>query len=114
MMSDLNDNEILDEVKLAGEYKLEQRVARLKRFIDLNAPPIILASEIVLIERAMWLAHPVSMAAAIETDRVKSAKKAAGFCISPSCQNHLGSDHEYCDSCMKSEPDEDDDTDDTN
>lgn len=108
-MSDLKDSEILDEVKLAGEHKLEQRVARLKRLMELHAPPIILAREVVLIEKAMWLFDPTAMAAAIETDQVKTAKMAAGFCINSGCQNKLGADHEYCDPCMQTDPDESED-----
>ncbi len=92
----------MDEVKLSGEYKLEQRVSRLKRLIELGAPPIVIANEVILVQKAMWLFDPKSMAAALEDSNVRVARRDAGFCETPGCQNYRDSENrqEYCKSCL--------------
>ena len=92
----------MDEVKLAGEFKLEQRVSRLKRLIELGAPPIVIANEVILVQKAMWLFDPKSMAAAIEDSNVREVRRAAGFCETNGCQNYRDSENrqEFCTACL--------------
>lgn len=106
MMSAKNDAvRDVSQVQSHGEYKLQQRVSRLKRLVDLNAPVYIIAREIVLVQKAMWLLNPDAMASAISEDNVQSARHAAGFCNIPGCQNFQHEKNELCEPCIKENED---------
>jgi len=69
----------------AAKQRLQNRVKRLVRLVELDAPATLLIREIKLVEDACWLLDEHSSAeglAALQRDRVRHA---AGFCVEESC-----------------------------
>lgn len=106
-MSDQNGNAVkMNEVEMRGDYLLEQRVARLRKLLEVNAPNLFVAREILLIQRAMWLRDPDAMSMAILDQERTRSRKESGFCVSSDCSNRNQADSEYCGPCVQGTEDE--------
>jgi hypothetical protein len=72
--------EVPENVKDAGQKALRERVRRLGEMMNLNAPTFMLATELDLISRALWLKDPNGMAHHLATQQTLAARTSGGFC----------------------------------
>jgi hypothetical protein len=80
----------------AGEKRLEMRVKRLARLVELKSPPAIMARETLMIADAMWLAYPEDMAKQMLDREHTRVKTRAGYCSVKDCESPAQVDEEVC------------------
>ena len=63
----------------AGELKLKNRVKRLARLVEINAPVIVMATEAQMIMDALWLMDADAVGMSLARREGERVSKAAGF-----------------------------------
>lgn len=90
--------------QMKGEYKFEQRYARLGRLYQLeNTPPILIAQEALMVLDAVRLMYPEEVALAEGSRRLEPLLRAAGLCTA--CERELPETHrdDICKECSTPE-----------
>lgn len=72
--------EVPDSIRDGGERALRERVKRLGQLLDLKAPVWMMATELDLIESALWLLDPNTMGDHLSSKRTAEARASAGVC----------------------------------
>jgi hypothetical protein len=68
--------------KQFGMLLFKNRLARLNRLVQLNAPNYILSNEIRMLEDAGWMAFPDEMSMVVKDRRYLKLKEGYGYCNS--------------------------------
>ena len=83
--------------------QLQQRVARLQRFLELNAADVILADAVVLIQDAAWMAFPTEMGATVARKQHEAVCSRTRVCWTKNCANPAAEGDFYCKKCLESD-----------
>jgi hypothetical protein len=69
-----------ETVREAARLRLNNRLERLTRLREINAPTVIIAKEVLLVIDAIWLLDPDAMSSSLSDREHRRVKTAAGFC----------------------------------
>lgn len=74
--------------KIADEHRLllKNRVRRLARLVDLDAPDVILMREARLVEKAARRIDPALYYATVADDELEAAKRSMRLCLTDGCE----------------------------
>lgn len=96
--------EISEEVLARGKELFKRRVKTLSNLFDNNAPPGLLAAQLGMLEKALWLMAPEEFSRHLCRSNHAKARAAVGLCTHPSCSSpNIDSDlcQVHCDELMK-------------
>lgn len=81
--------------------RVTNRIDRLKKLNDLNAPAVILASELVLVYRAMIITWGEGIANGFAGAMREMELQALGICVNGQCGNKSDTPFDVCKGCAE-------------
>jgi hypothetical protein len=82
--------------QVAGLKRLEMRSKRFARLVQSNAPPVVLANDVLLIWEAMMLAYPNEFGDAIADREHTQFKLKLGYCYMTGCDKAAVEGEDAC------------------